>query len=455
MLRRIDLRNQELSTGELLAVVPRAEIDIDVALETVRPILADVRSRGEAALREYGDRFDGGSPANLRVDPSAIAAALEMLDPSVRDALEEAILRVRLFHEATVPRPVSVDLAPGARVSQRWVPVARVGLYVPGGLAVYPSSVVMNVVAAQAAGVTEIAVSTPPQWAFGGAPHPTILAACALLGVTEVYAVGGAQAIGMLAYGATRTDGSVLCDPVDVITGPGNVYVAAAKRAVNGTVGIDSEAGPTEIAVIADDAANPAFIAYDLLSQAEHDPMAGSVLITDSVELAEAVDERLATIVGVTKHDVRAKEALGGVQSAIILTDSLEQSIRVADAYGAEHLEIHTRDASAVAARIRNAGAIFVGPYSPVPLGDYLAGSNHVLPTGGTARFASGLGVTTFLRAVSVIEYDEAALAKVGHNVIALADAEDLPAHGEAIAARLRATSGRSSSPNAPVDSRP
>ena len=455
MLRRIDLRNQELSTGELLAVVPRAEIDIDVALETVRPILADVRSRGEAALREYGDRFDGGSPANLRVDPSAIAAALEMLDPSVRDALEEAILRVRLFHEATVPRPVSVDLAPGARVSQRWVPVARVGLYVPGGLAVYPSSVVMNVVAAQAAGVTEIAVSTPPQWAFGGAPHPTILAACALLGVTEVYAVGGAQAIGMLAYGATRTDGSVLCDPVDVITGPGNVYVAAAKRAVNGTVGIDSEAGPTEIAVIADDAANPAFIAYDLLSQAEHDPMAGSVLITDSVELAEAVDERLATIVGVTKHDVRAKEALGGVQSAIILTDSLEQSIRVADAYGAEHLEIHTRDASAVAARIRNAGAIFVGPYSPVPLGDYLAGSNHVLPTGGTARFASGLGVTTFLRAVSVIEYDEAALAEVGHNVIALADAEDLPAHGEAIAARLRATSGRSSSPNAPVDSRP
>jgi len=435
--------------------VPRAEIDIDVALETVRPILADVRSRGEAALREYGDRFDGGSPANLRVDPSAIAAALEMLDPSVRDALEEAILRVRLFHEATVPRPVSVDLAPGARVSQRWVPVARVGLYVPGGLAVYPSSVVMNVVAAQAAGVTEIAVSTPPQWAFGGAPHPTILAACALLGVTEVYAVGGAQAIGMLAYGATRTDGSVLCDPVDVITGPGNVYVAAAKRAVNGTVGIDSEAGPTEIAVIADDAANPAFIAYDLLSQAEHDPMAGSVLITDSVELAEAVDERLATIVGVTKHDVRAKEALGGVQSAIILTDSLEQSIRVADAYGAEHLEIHTRDASAVAARIRNAGAIFVGPYSPVPLGDYLAGSNHVLPTGGTARFASGLGVTTFLRAVSVIEYDEAALAEVGHNVIALADAEDLPAHGEAIAARLRATSGRSSSPNAPVDSRP
>lgn len=422
-------------------MVPRAEIDIDAALETVRPILADVRARGEAALREYGDRFDSGSPANLRIARADIESALVALDPTVRASLEEAIHRVRLFHEATVPPAVSVELAPGARVSQRWVPVARVGLYVPGGLAVYPSSVVMNVVAAQAAGVTEIAVTTPPQRAFDGAPHPTILAACALLGVTEVYAVGGAQAIGMLAYGAMRIDGAVLCDPVDVITGPGNVYVAAAKRAVNGTVGIDSEAGPTEIAVVADDSANPAFIAYDLLSQAEHDPMAGSVLITDSAELAEAVGERLASIVGATKHDVRAKEALGGVQSAIILTDNLEQSIRVADAYGAEHLEIHTRDAAAVAGRIRNAGAIFVGPYSPVPLGDYMAGSNHVLPTGGTARFASGLGVTSFLRAVSVIEYDEAALAEVGPKVIALANAEDLPAHGEAIAARLRSTS--------------
>jgi histidinol dehydrogenase len=298
----------------------------------------------------------------------------------------------------------------------------------------------MNVVAAQAAGVTDIAVTTPPQRAFGGAPHPTILAACALLGVTEVYAVGGAQAIAMLAYGAEATGGGTLCEPVDVITGPGNVYVAAAKRAVNGTVGIDSEAGPTEIAIVADDTANPTFVAYDLLSQAEHDPMAGSVLITDSATLAEAVDERLASIAGSTRHDVRAKEALTGVQSAIILTGSLDQSIAVADAYGAEHLEIHTRDAAVVAGRIRNAGAIFVGPHSPVPLGDYLAGSNHVLPTGGTSRFASGLGVTSFLRAVSVIEYDADALAAVGDKVIALANAEDLPAHGEAIAARLHPT---------------
>lgn len=437
MLRRIDLRGQDLSTRQLLEVVPRAEVDIDAALTTVLPILADVRSRGEAALREYGERFDGGSPASLRVAATDIEAALSTLDPAVRDGLEEAIRRVGAFHEATVPPATSVELAAGARVSQRWVPVSRVGLYVPGGLAVYPSSVVMNVVAAQAAGVTEIAVTTPPQRAFGGAPHPTILAACALLGVTEVYAVGGAQAIAMLAYGASALDGGTLCNPVDVITGPGNVYVAAAKRAVNGTVGIDSEAGPTEIAVLADDTADPTFVAYDLLSQAEHDPMAGSVLITDSEALAQAVGEKLASIVGATKHDVRAKEALGGVQSATILTDNLEQSIRVADAYGAEHLEIHTRDAAAVAARIRNAGAIFVGPHSPVPLGDYLAGSNHVLPTGGTSRFASGLGVTSFLRAVSVIEYDAAALAEVGPKVIALANAEDLPAHGEAIQARL------------------
>lgn len=421
-------------------MVPRAQTDVDAALNTVLPILADVRERGEAALREYGERFDGGSPAQLRVEPAAMEAALTALDPEVRAGLEEAITRVRAFHEATVPPPVSVDLAPGARVSQRWVPVSRVGLYVPGGLAVYPSSVVMNVVAAQAAGVTEIAVTTPPQRAFEGAPHPTILAACALLGVSEVYAVGGAQAIAMLAYGAAATAGGTLCEPVDVVTGPGNVYVAAAKRAVNGTVGIDSEAGPTEIAIIADDAADPTLVAYDLLSQAEHDPMAGSVLITDSVELAEAVGERLARIVGSTKHDVRAKEALTGVQSAIIQTGSLDQSIQVADAYGAEHLEIHTRDAAAVARRIRNAGAIFVGPHSPVSLGDYLAGSNHVLPTGGTSRFASGLGVTSFLRAVSVIEYDADALAAVGDKVIALAKAEDLPAHGEAIAARLHPT---------------
>ncbi len=448
MLRTIDLRGQNLTPRQLREAMPRAQVDVADAVATVAPILADVRARGEAALREYGDRFDGGAPAHLRVPREAITAALDTLDPAVRDALEEAITRVRAFHEATVPPPVSVDLAPGATVSQRWIPVSRVGLYVPGGLAVYPSSVVMNVVTAQAAGVQSIAVATPPQRDFGGNPHPTILAACALLGVDEVYAVGGAQGIAMLAYGAAFTEGTTadgtaaagteLCEPVDVITGPGNVYVAAAKRLVNGVVGIDAEAGPTEIAVIADAGADPGFIAADLLSQAEHDPMAGSVLITDSEELASRVGDALAHLAATTTHEVRAKEALTGDQSAIILTGSLDQSIAVADAYGAEHLEIHTAEPHAVAARIRNAGAIFVGPYSPVPLGDYLAGSNHVLPTGGTARFASGLNVTAFLRAVATIDYSADALAQVGEKVVALANAEDLPAHGEAIRARLR-----------------
>ncbi len=437
MLSRIDLRDRDLTTRELLEVVPRAEVDVAAALQTVLPILADVRERGEHALREYGERFDGAVPSSLRVPAAEIEDALTTLDPAVREGLEEAITRVRAFHVATVPPPVKVDLAPGATVSQRWIPVGRVGLYVPGGLAVYPSSVVMNVVAAQAAGVKAIAVTSPPQREFGGSVHPTILAACALLGVDEVYAVGGAQAVGMLAYGAGAADGSVLCEPVDVITGPGNVYVAAAKRAVNGVVGIDSEAGPTEIAIVADDSADADFVAADLLSQAEHDPMAGSVLITDDADLAESVEAALLARAEATKHVARTKEALTGIQSAVILTGSLEQSIQVADAYGAEHLEIHTRDAAEVAGRIRNAGAIFVGPYSPVPLGDYLAGSNHVLPTGGTARFASGLNVVSFLKAVSVIEYDADALSEVGHKVIALANAEDLPAHGEAIAARL------------------
>ncbi|WP_062207862.1 histidinol dehydrogenase [Demequina oxidasica] len=433
MLSLIDLRGQNLTTRELLRVVPRADVNVGDALATVEPIIHDVRERGEVALRELGEKFDGVSPEHLRVPADAISEALTTLDRDVLGALEEAITRVRKYHEATVPPEVSVDLAEGANVTQRWIPVGRVGLYVPGGLAVYPSSVIMNVVAAQAAGVESIAVTSPPQSEFGGLPHPTILAACALLGITEMYAVGGAQAIAMLAYGVDD-----LCDPVDVITGPGNVYVAAAKRAVRGVVGIDAEAGPTEIAVIADSTANPDFIAADLLSQAEHDPMAGSVLITDDAVLADAVQSALARRAEATKHVARTKEALSGRQSAVILTSGIAQSIAVADAYGAEHLEIHTADAAAVAANIRNAGAIFVGPHSPVPLGDYLAGSNHVLPTGGTARFASGLNTTSFLRAVSVITYSADALAAVGDKVVALANAEDLPAHGEAITARTQ-----------------
>lgn len=435
MLSTIDLRGRALTSRELRDIMPRAAVDVAEAVATVAPILADVRERGAAAVLEYGERFDGVVPPSLRVKPGALSDALVALDPLVREALEEAISRVRAFHEATVPPGVTVDVAPGATVSQRWLPVSRVGLYVPGGLAVYPSSVVMNVVAAQSAGVKSIAVTSPPQRDFAGQVHPTILAACALLGVDEVYAAGGAQAIALLAYGSASSAGESV-EPVDVVTGPGNVYVAAAKRLVNGTVGIDAEAGPTEIAVIADATGTPEYIAADLLSQAEHDPMAGSVLITDSPELADAVETILLRRVDATRHLARAKAALGGRQSAIVLTSGIDQSIDVANAYAAEHLEIHTADAAAVAARIVNAGAIFVGESSPVPLGDYLAGSNHVLPTGGTARFASGLGVTSFLRAVSVIEYSAAALAEVADKVVALANAEDLPAHGEAIRAR-------------------
>jgi histidinol dehydrogenase len=437
VIARLDLRNRTLTRAELLAAVPRAELDVETAVTAVAPIIDDVRSRGGEALRDLGERFDGVRPEHLRVPAEALSAALANLDPDVRDALEEAIVRCRAVHLDQVPAPIVTDLAPGAQVRQRWLPVERVGLYVPGGLAVYPSSVVMNVVPAQAAGVPSLAVTSPPQAANNGLPHPTILAACALLGVDEVYAVGGAQAVAMFAYGAFEADGSVLCEPVSVVTGPGNIYVAAAKRAVRGIVGIDAEAGPTEIAILADASADPTFVALDLISQAEHDPMAGSVLVTDSVELADAVEAELAKTVPTTKHAERIRTALGGRQSAIILVDDIEAGLDVVNAYAAEHLEIHTHDAAALAERVTAAGAIFVGDYSPVPLGDYMAGSNHVLPTGGAAHYASGLGVHSYLRAVQVVEYDKEALAKLADKITAIAVDEDLPAHGTAVQVRF------------------
>jgi histidinol dehydrogenase len=440
VIQRIDLRGQTLSRRELLAVVPRAEVGVDDALAAVEPIVADVRRRGAAALRDVAERFDGVRPQDLRVPRSALDEALAGLEAPVRAALEEAIRRVRAVHAAQVPPEHSTRLADGAVVRQRYVPVERVGLYVPGGLAVYPSSVIMNVVAAQEAGVPGLAVTSPPQKEHGGLPHPTILAACALLGIEEVYAVGGAQAVAMFAYGAEGSepqDGPVLCEPVDVITGPGNVYVAAAKRLVRGIVGIDAEAGPTEIAVLADATADPTHVALDLISQAEHDPMAASVLVTPSVELAAAVEARLVDLADATKHSSRVLQALGGPQSAIVMVEDLEQGLAVVDAYGAEHLEIQTVGAAALAERVRNAGAIFVGPWSPVSLGDYMAGSNHVLPTGGTARYASALGVLSFLKPVQVIEYSRDALGELADRIVALAGDEDLPAHGEAVRGRF------------------
>ncbi|NKY11349.1 histidinol dehydrogenase [Cellulomonas hominis] len=437
MISRIDLRGRTLSRRELLAALPRPELDVESAAAAVEPILADVRARGADALRDLAERFDGVRPEHLRVPAEAIAAAVDVLDPDVRAALDETIRRVRTVHAAQRPADHTVQVAPGAQVRQRWIPVRRVGLYVPGGLAVYPSSVIMNVVAAQEAGVGALAVTSPPQRDNGGLPDPVVLATCALLGVDEVYAVGGAQAVGMLAYGAADADGGTLCEPVDVITGPGNVYVAAAKRLVRGVVGIDAEAGPTEIAVLADATADADHVAADLVSQAEHDPLAASVLVTSSVELAGAVESKLVDRVQVTRHAQRVAQALSGPQSAIVLVDDLEAGLAVVNAYGAEHLEIQTEDAAAVAERVTSAGAIFVGPYSPVSLGDYMAGSNHVLPTGGCAHFSSGLGVHSFVRAVQVVEYDADALREVAGRIVALADAEGLPAHGEAVQARF------------------
>jgi histidinol dehydrogenase len=441
VIRRLDLRGRTLRARALRGVVPRAALDVEHAVERVRPLCDDVRERGVEALLDLTERFDGVRPPGIRVPADALTRALEGLDADVRAGLEESIRRARLVHREQVPAGHVTRVVPGGTVTQRWVPVGRVGLYVPGGLAVYPSSVVMNVVPAQEAGVASIAVTSPAQRenppGFEGLPNPTILAACALLGVDEVYVVGGAQAVAMFAYGARDASGELVCEPVDLVTGPGNIYVAAAKRLLKGVVGIDSEAGPTEIAVLADDSADPVHVAADLVSQAEHDPMAAAVLVTPSVALADAVEAELARRVPLTKHAERIATALAGPQSAVILVDDLDAAVEVADAYAAEHLEIQTRDAPAVAARVSNAGAVFVGPWSPVSLGDYCAGSNHVLPTGGCACFSSGLGVPSFVRSVQVVEYAEPALREVAPHVLALAAAEDLPAHGEAVSARL------------------
>ena len=439
MMRIIDLRGKRLTRAEMLAAMPRAEMGTDEATELVQPILDDVKARGAAALRDFEEKFDHVRPEHLRVPAEAMTAALEELDPAVRASIEESVRRSRAVAASQVPEDFHTDLAPGARVAERWIPVQRVGLYVPGGKAVYPSSVIMNAVPAQAAGVESLAIATPPKTA-DGLPDKTILATCAILGVDEVYAVGGAQAIAMFAYGAKGTEpqgGEVLCEPVDKITGPGNIFVATAKRMVSGIVGIDAVAGPTEIAIIADAGANPEYLAADLIGQAEHDELAGSVLITDSEEIATKTQESLNRRVPRTKHAERVATSLTGRQSGIILTDGLDQSIDAANAYAAEHLEIQTADADAVVKRIRNAGAIFRGPYSPVPLGDYMSGSNHVLPTSGTARFAAGLGVHTFMKPVEVIEYDEEGLKALAARINTFAVSEDLPGHGECVLTRF------------------
>ncbi|KUH90875.1 histidinol dehydrogenase [Mycobacterium sp. GA-0227b] len=435
-IARIDLRGAPLSAARLRAALPRGGVDVDAVVPRVRPIVDAVGGHGAHAALKYTETFDGVRPAQVRVPPDRLAAALTALGADVRAALEVAIERARAVHADQRRRDSTTTLAPGATVTERWVPVERVGLYVPGGNAVYPSSVVMNVVPAQTAGVDSLVIASPPQADFGGLPHPTILAAAALLGVDEVWAVGGAQSVALLAYGGTDTDGAELA-PVDMITGPGNIYVTAAKRICRSQVGIDAEAGPTEIAILADHTADPVHVAADLISQAEHDEMAASVLVTPSVELADATDRELAKQLQSTVHRERVSAALSGKQSATVLVDDLEAGIRTVNAYAAEHLEIQTVDAREVAGQIRSAGAIFVGPYAPVSLGDYCAGSNHVLPTAGCARHSSGLSVQTFLRGIHVVDYDEAALKDVSGYVITLAEAENLPAHGEAVRRRF------------------
>ncbi len=439
MMQRLDLRGRSLSLRELRDCLPRAEFDVDAALHAVGPICDAVRDGGAEALRDLSQRYDGVRPGRLRVPADVLDLALRQLDPDVRAALEVSIARARAVHADQVRTDTTTRVTAGGTVTERWIPVDRVGLYVPGGRAVYPSSVVMNVVPAQTAGVGSLAVASPPQrentGPLAGYPHPSILAACALLGVREVYAVGGAQAIAAFAFGFT--DGDDVCEPVSLVTGPGNIYVAAAKRLLKGRIGIDAEAGPTEIAVLADASADADHVAADLVSQAEHDPLAASVLVTDDIGLADAVVAAVTRRAGATKHSERVREALSGPQSAVLLVDDLDQGLAVVDAYAAEHLEVITVDAPSVAARVRNAGAIFVGSFSPVSLGDYAAGSNHVLPTGGCACHSSGLSVQSFLRGVHVVHYDRAALAEVAGHIVTLAQAEDLPAHGEAVLARV------------------
>lgn len=437
-MRVVDLRGRHLSKRGYQELLPRAPLDIDAALAAIAPILDAVKNGNESTLTDLSMKFDGVKPDSLRVPSSVVESALSNLEPELREIITEAIRRVRIVHRDQQRGVTTTRVVDGGEVEERWIPVDRVGLYVPGGRAVYPSSVIMNVVPAQIAGVPSIAVASPAQKENQGWPHPTILATCALLGVTEIYAMGGAQAVAAFAYGVKNGEEEVLA-PVDLVTGPGNIYVAAAKRALRGKIGIDSEAGPTEIAVVADSTAISDEVASDLISQAEHDTIAAALLITDSLHLATEVQAKVAERAARTKHSERIIEALSGIQSAIVLTDSLEQSIDVANAYAAEHLELIVADPKDASKKIRNAGAVFLGRFAPVSLGDYLAGSNHVLPTGGCACHSSGLSVQTFLRGLHFVSYSERALREIAQSVITFAQAEDLPAHGEAIAARFEA----------------
>jgi len=433
MIRISDLRGMNITPDTAPGFISRAIVEGEDLVAVVQELMTQVRQGGAGELASQAARFDGVPVHEPVVDPRYLETCAASLNRELRDALEEAIRRVRAASEDSVPRGSETNYHTGGSVTTRWVPVQRAGVYVPGGKAVYPSSVIMNVVAAQAAGVADIVVVSPPQKECDGRIHPTIAAAAHLLGITEVYALGGAGAIAALAWGVP----DIGLAPVSVITGPGNRYVATAKRLVHGVVGIDSEAGPTEIGIIADETAHPEFIAADLISQAEHDELASAVLITPSHELATRVELALQRQVASTAHRERVTVALSGEQSGIFVVDSLEHAIEISNALVPEHLEIMVEKPSAVVEKITNAGAIFVGDYTPVSAGDYLAGSNHVLPTGGTGRHSSGLSPATFMRSQQIVEYDKNALEAVADKIVVLARAENLPAHGDAVTVRL------------------
>ncbi len=423
----------EITAQRVRELIPRAAVSIDSVTPNVQKLISEVQTEGITALARHAQEFDGVVPNSFRVPSDAIKASEASLPDELRAAITESIARVRKVSQATLPRAVSLEVSVGGAVETRFVPVDSVGLYVPGGKAVYPSSTVMNVVPAQAAGVPRIAVASPAQKDNDGLPSSVVLATCALLGVDEVYSIGGASAIAAMAFGVPE----IGMEPVRMVTGPGNIYVAAAKRQLRSQIAIDSEAGPTEILIIADESANPAFVAADLISQAEHDENAASVLLTTSQPLIDEVLAELERLGSKTANSNRVASALGGNQSAAVLVESIDQAIDIANEYATEHLEIQTAEPELISKKITNAGAIFLGSHTPVSLGDYLAGSNHVLPTGEQAKFASGLSVMSFLRSQQVVNYSQAALKEVASKLQVFAEAEGLPAHSEAVQIRF------------------
>lgn len=405
----------------------RAVFDAEID-SAVQKIITDVRRHGQGAVLAYTERFDGVRPDPMRVPEAVLEDALKQMDADLRGVIERAAANIRRFHERQLRRSWSIEDEDGVVLGQRILPLEIVGLYVPGGTAAYPSSVLMNAVPALVAGVERIVLVSPP--GPDGLPTPSVLATARMLGLVEVYAVGGAQAVAALAFG---TD---VIPRVDKIVGPGNAYVAAAKKQVFGAVNIDSVAGPSEIVVLADESADPTYVAADLLSQAEHDVRASAVLVTTSEDFAGNVGAEITRLISMLPRREVVECSLRDYGAAVVC-DTMQQATACVNELAPEHLEVMTRDPWASVSDIRHAGAIFVGPYSSEPVGDYYAGPNHVLPTGGTARFASALSVDDFLRHQSIISYTEGRLRQTGADIIRFAESEGLDAHALAIRVRL------------------